>query len=115
MHVRWERQESGGAGSRIHYELVALLVDGNPSDDAERCTVLCKLGIMQERFLLIPISKTRDFHQGLFWFTVDTQLENLNLDEGVCREIEEQIAERVPRPGKDWALWGVTCIPHIDC
>ncbi|MBW2249794.1 MAG: hypothetical protein JRF60_03965 [Deltaproteobacteria bacterium] len=46
---------------------------------------------------------------------VDQKLEKLGLEEEVRQALEAQISEKVPRPGDDWALWGVTCIPEIDC
>jgi len=97
------------------YQIVALLVEGSFSEGDENAKVLAKLGLIQERFLSIPISKTRAFHQGLFWAKVDQKILTLGLTKEVRQALEAQISEKVPRPGDDWALWGVTCIPHIDC
>jgi len=115
MHVKWERQKTNEAGHGAQYQLVALLVEGHLSDNNEQARVLARLGSIQERFLTIRISKTRAFHQGLFWFKADKKLEEFDLDEETHHTLEYQISEKVPRPKDDWALWGVTCIPHIDC
>jgi hypothetical protein len=115
MHIRWERRKTMTEWRIAQYQLVALLVEGSFSGEDENAKVLAKLGSIQERFLRIPISKTRAFHQGLFWVKVDQKILTLGLDEEVRQALEAQISEKVPRPGDDWALWGVTCIPHIDC
>jgi len=113
MHVRWERQIANTNGPIAQYQLVALLVEGYLAE--ENAKVLTELGVIQERFLRIRISKTKAFHQGLFWVKVDQKFEKLGLKEQVQQALETQICEKVPRPGEDWALWGVTCIPQIDC
>ena len=97
-----------------HYQIVTLLVEGSFSEEDKNVKVLTKLGSIQERFLSIPISKTRAFHQGLFWAKIDQKILKLGLEEEVRQALETQISEKVPRPGDDWALWGVTCITHID-
>ena len=99
----------------MQYELVALLVEGCLSEEYENAKVLARLAAIEERFLHIRIRKTRAFHQGLFWVKVEQKLEKLGLEEEVQQALEAQISEKVPRPGDDWALWGVTCIPEIDC
>jgi hypothetical protein len=115
MHIRWERRKSMTEWRMAQYQIVALLVEGSFSEEDENAKVLAKLGSIQERFLSIPISKTRAFHQGLFWAKVDQKILKPGLEEEVRQTLEAQISEKVPRPGDDWALWGVTCIPHIDC
>ena len=115
MHVKWERRETASEHDTIHSQLVAVLVDGLLTDKSPEYEVLTELGAIQERFLKVPISKTRNFHQGLFWSKVDQKLKSLGLDEATYHKLESQLIEIVPRPGEDWALWGVTCIPHIDC
>ena len=96
------------------YQLVALLAEGSFSEEDKNAKVLAKLGAIQERFLSIPISKTRAFHQGLFWVTVDKKLDQLKLDARLRNKIEADIIKTVSRPDNDWALWGVTCIPIFD-
>ncbi len=115
MYVQWERQIRSTDKHRAHYELVALLVESPFSKKKDRVKVLAELGSIQERFLRMRISKTRAFHQGLFWAKVDRNLGKLCLKIEVQQTLESQILNKVPRPGDDWALWGVTCIPRIDC
>jgi len=88
------------------YQIVAILVEGRFSEEDQKAKVLVKLGSIQERFLSIPISKTRAFHQGLFWAKVDQKILTLGLTKEVRQALEAQISEKVPRPGDDWALWG---------
>jgi len=114
MHVRWERRITGKKRSLTQYELVALLVEGSFSEENRNAKVLARLAAIEERFMLTRISKTRAFHEGLFWVKVDQKLEKLDLEGEVQQALEAQISEKVPRPGDDWALWGVTCIPEID-
>ncbi len=114
MHVRWERRIRSKKRNITQYEQVALLVEGSFSEEIENAKVLARLAAIEERFLCIRISKTRAFHQGLFWVKVDQKLEKLGLEGEVQQALEAQILEKVPRPGDDWALWGVTCIPEID-
>jgi hypothetical protein len=60
----------------------------------------------------VPIKCTREFHQGLFWVYVKTNLDDLGLEIEVRGFIEAALAETVPKPAHGWALWGVKCIPH---
>jgi len=109
MKVRWERRVAGTNGR--HTSLHAVLVDGVVDN---RETVLARLGSIEQRFLTVNVRTTREFHQGLFWVRVDKALSGLALDEAARAAIEAQVAETVPKPGYDWALWGVTCIPRFD-
>ena len=115
MHVKWERQIKQTERGRRQPILVALLIEGCAPGKDEKANVLTRLGAIRERFLLMNISKTRAFHQGLFWVKVDRKLEKLGIEEKVQKLLEVQISKKVPRPADDWALWGVTCIPCIDC
>ena len=115
MHVRWERRITSAKRSITQYELVALLVEGSVSEKNENAKVLAILAAIEERFLRMRISKSRAFHQGLFWVKVDQKFDKMGLAEEIQQALEAQISEKVPRPGDDWALWGVTCIPQIDC
>lgn len=115
VHIRWERRKTITEWRVAQYQIVALLVESNFSEKDKNYRVLGELGSIQERFLNIPISKTKAFHQGLFWVKVDQNMIKLGLQEEVRQALDAQISEKVPRPGDDWALWGVTCIPHIDC
>lgn len=115
MKVIWERQETGRRGRLVQYQLIALLVDGHFSESDENRPVLARLGSIQEQFLRIPVRRTRAFAQGIFWAEVDKKLEELALNRRIHLALEVQISEKIPRPGEDWALWGVTCNARIDC
>jgi hypothetical protein len=109
MKVKWERRDAGKNGR--HASLHAVLVDGVVDN---RETVLARLGSIEQRFLTVKVRCTREFHQGLFWVHVDQALSGLQLDAAARAAVEAQVAETVPKPGCEWALWGVTCIPHYD-
>jgi hypothetical protein len=109
MRVKWE-QLCSEVDSR-HICLHAVLVD-NQVNDSER--EIDRLGSIEKRYLKVNIPCTREFHQGLFWLKVDKKLSRLDLDKNTKATIESEIAETVPRPGANWALWGVTCIPDYD-
>ena len=109
MKVKWEQLSS--EVNRRHIFLHAVLVE-RQVDDCDK--EIDRLGSIEKRYLNVNIRCTREFHQGLFWLKVDKRLNRLGLDDETRAMIESQVAETVPRPGKDWALWGVTCIPHYD-
>jgi hypothetical protein len=115
VYVNWERQTKSTERGRTQYQLVAFLVEGQPSENRKNAQVSIKLGAIQERFLHIRISRTRAFHQGLFWEKVDKIFRKLRLTKNIQETLEAQISEKVPRPAEDWAMWGVTCIPRRDC
>jgi hypothetical protein len=116
MYVKWERRRLEAPSEGRDFSLVAVLVDdyqeqrkGNPRERA-----IEYLGDIKEKYLLSKARDMRAFHQGLFWAGVDKKLEHLKLDPEVRKKIEAEISEAVPRPGDDWALWSVTCIPRYD-
>ena len=108
MRIVWQRNNTGGSESRIH--LTAIL----EIDDDQKSVVAAQLGSIEVRFLETRIRCTREFHQGLFWKAVDRQLDSLGLEEPHRSSLEQEISLKVPRPGDEWALWGVTCIPRFD-
>ena len=109
MRVVWQRQET--ASSNSHVRLTAVLeIDGS----ARQSSAVSELGSIEERFLQTRIRCTREFHQGLFWKTVDRQLDILGLEKPLRENLEKEISRTVPRPGEEWALWGVTCIPRFE-
>ena len=114
MKLLWEEQEPNGNTDYGRARLVALLVDANKEDGVLTETVIAKLGTIETRFLTVNIRATREFHQGLFWSKVDNKLNRIKLSPEEKDRIESRIAEKVPRPSNEWALWGVTCIPHFD-
>jgi len=107
MKIRWDVSHSDRNGR--NKRLVALLVN-DPSDGAE--SVCMFLGSIELRFLTVNIPMTREFHQGLFWKSVTGKLDGFDLDPQSRERIEAQISAKVPKPGDDWPLWGVTCIPR---
>ena len=80
----------------------------------KRNRVIANLGAIETRFLNVAIKCTREFHQGLFWVHAKKKLDDLGLEIEVRAFIEAALAETVPKPGDDWALWGVKCIPQYD-
>ena len=109
MRVFWRRQKAEGSDS--HIRLTAVLeIDGDERDQM----VHAQLGSIEERFLETRIRCTREFHQGLFWKAVDQQLDTFGLEQHFRYTLEQEISHKVPRPGDEWALWGVTCIPQFD-
>ena len=114
MHVLWQKKilKSKLNGAANH--LVASLVERPPAGGQTPHGLQEELGSIKEQYLQTKASDTRAFHQGLFWAAVDKKLDFLALRPDVRNTIERQIIKEVPRPGKDWALWGVTCIPRYD-
>jgi hypothetical protein len=114
MRIVWQKQilKSELNGGANH--LVALLVERSPTGEQTVDGLREELGSIREQYLQTKVSNTRAFHQGLFWAAVDRKLDFLALRPDVRNTIERQIIKEVPRPGKDWALWGVTCIPRYD-
>ena len=109
MRVVWQRKKTSGPRSRIRLTAVLVMEDGD-----RKKVVTAPLCSIEERFLETRIRCTREFHQGLFWISVDRYLDTLGLEQHSRNALEKEISQRVPRPGDQWALWGVTCIPHFD-
>ena len=114
LDIRWEKQDADSDGSRRRTRLVASLVETVQENGTKRNRVIAGLGAIETRFLNVPIKCTREFHQGLFWVHAKNKLDHLGLEFEVRTFIEAALAETVPKPGDDWALWGVTCIPQYD-
>ena len=114
LDIRWEKQDVESDGSRRRTWLLASLVETVQENGIKRNGVIANLGAIETRFLNVPIKCTREFHQGLFWVHVKKNLDQLGLELEVRASIEAALAETVPKPGDDWALWGVTCIPKYD-
>ena len=111
MHVQWKQQTDAGDNHRGRPCLAAFLIM-DPS--VEGVCNETPLGSVETRYLDTRITCTRDFHHGLFWKKVEQTLDSLQLETELRREIEDEIAQKVPRPTAEWALWGVTCIPQFD-
>jgi hypothetical protein len=92
------------------FRWVALLLnDESPAVDSG-----LELASIEARFLTVNIPATRAFHQGLFWEKVRKRLDDLQIDSSERAVLESALADKVPIPGRDWALWGVSCIPRYD-
>jgi hypothetical protein len=116
MYVKWERLRLEAQSGAREFSLVSVLVADNPNQGKgnPQEKVIEHLGDIKEKFLTTKARDMRAFHQGLFWVAVDKKLEHLKLEPEVRKKIEAEISETVPRPGEDWALWSVTCIPRYD-
>ena len=114
MQLIWERKKPDAESKAGVFCLVALLIDGDLGDGSTEQNIILQLGSVEERFLTSPICTMREFHQGLFWAAVDRRLDQLDLDTDSIAAIEKEISFKIPRPGDEWALWGVTCIPRFD-
>ena len=114
MQLKWEKRDQDIISNGKHARLIAYLVDGHHTPAGKQDLVIARLGSIEERFLNVNIGTMRDFHKGLFWTVVDKRLDELDLASEDRITIENEIAEKIPRPCDEWALWGVTCIPHFD-
>ena len=114
MRVLWQKHRLKSEFNGTANHLVALLVDRSPAAGQTPHGLQEELGSIKEQYLQTKATNTRAFHQGLFWAAVDKKLDFLALGPDARKTIERQILKQVPRPGKDWALWGVTCIPRYD-
>jgi hypothetical protein len=114
MHVRWRKEKLTHGLNGAAVNLVAVLMENCQKAGQTKERFVDELGAIKERFLTTKARDTRAFHQGLFWVVVDKKLDSLELESVERTTIETEILKRVPRPNKDWALWGVTCIPRYD-
>jgi len=114
MDVCWQRKRIKNGTNGSGFNLVAVLVGNHQTEGSTEDNHATQLGIIGERFLHSRACDMRAFHQGLFWLHVDKKLNHLNLNAEERKRIELKISETVPRPGQDWALWSVTCIPRYD-
>ena len=114
MDVKWERQSIAASKNGRGVNLVAVLLADPPVEGEIEGRSVDQLGAIGERFLRSKAKDMRSFHQGLFWTNVDQKLDLLMIGPVERKKIEAKIAETVPRPNPDWALWSVTCIPRYD-
>jgi hypothetical protein len=114
LDIRWEKRDVESDGNRRRTSLVASLMETVQESGLKRNRVIANLGAIETRFLNVAIKCTREFHQGLFWVHAKKKLDDLSLEIEVRAFIEAALAETVPKPGDDWALWGVKCIPQFD-
>ena len=114
MHVKWEKRNLKNGINGKSVNLRAVLVENCQNNGTTEPRIVGSLGDINEKFLSTNVQNMRAFHQGLFWVEVDRKLDQLKLDARLRNEIEAVILKTVARPDKDWALWGVTCIPKFD-
>ena len=114
MMLRWTRSESGSGRRAKAFCLDALLITHDPGDTPPEEDPGEHLASIEERFLKSRELGVRAFHQGIFWAHVDKKLDALDLTPDERHSLEQEIKEQVPRPGKDWALYCVKCIPEIE-
>jgi len=111
MFVKWVRQPIINGTKGNGFRLDAVL---GGCQLAHRNARQIQLGTIEERFLNAKARDMRAFHQGLFWVSVEKNLNNLGLRAVAREKIEAEIASRIPRPSSEWALWGVVCCPKYD-
>jgi len=114
MHVKWGKRKVNNPSGREVNTLNALLVGTNGKQDAAAVDHAVNLGTIEERFLRTHARDVRAFHQGLFWKGVTRKLDQLNLNAAVREAVEDEISQKIPKPGAEWSLWAVTCIPRYD-
>jgi len=114
MQVKWEKRNLNKGLNRKSINLRAVLLESCPNNGNTKPRIVDNLGDIDEKFLSTNVQNMRAFHQGLFWVAVDKKLDRLKLDARLRNKIEAVILKTVSRPDKDWALWGVTCIPIFD-
>jgi hypothetical protein len=114
MKIAWEERHAVGKGNRNRDCLVALLVSAPAADGSSEQNVIAQLGSIEKRFMQINIKCAREFQQGLFWKQIESAMDRLALTPEMKDTIVAAVSERVPIPGENWALWGVTCIPRYD-
>lgn len=114
MNVRWKRRVVDDSLNRKSFRLGAVLVEDYQEEGKVREKLIDHLGEIEERFLNSDLRDMKAFHQGIFWAKVDIKLDRLKLSTGKRNKIEAKISELVPRPGKEWSLWAVTCVPQRD-
>ena len=114
MHVKWETHNPSKVINGQGKNLKVSLVKTHQENSSAKPQLIEHLGVIEEKFLISNVRNMREFHQGLFWATVDKNLDRLSLDPHHRKRIEADIAQTVSRPNEDWALWGVTCIPRFD-
>jgi hypothetical protein len=113
MRVCWKKRNSAGRMGNT-YQWVALLLNDESPDGDDPADSALELASIEARFLTVNIPATRAFHQGLFWERVRRRLDDLHIDSSERAVLASALADKVPIPERDWALWGVCCIPRYD-
>ena len=114
MQIVWKRDPVENSKDGRWFLLAVFLVTDSGhavSPGLESATLLSSV---EERFLTAKIKGMREFYRGLFWTGVDNNLDRLALEPVERAVVEAEIIKKVSRPGKQWALWGVTCNSRFD-
>lgn len=114
FRIQWHEKWVGDIQNVRRRMLCAVLVDPRQATKDNIADASTVLGMIEERYLEARISGVRAFHQGLFWETASEKLHRLRLDSHSRARLESEIMAKVPKPGPDWPLWAVTCIPRYD-
>ena len=114
MVVRWTRKRSNSTGREQGYALGVVVENEIPKPGAARQDASIRLGVVEERYLSANVRSLREFHQGLFWASVDKHLDELRLNPVARARIEQEVSQKIARPPREWALWGVICVPKFD-
>ena len=114
MHIKWKRDpiENSKNGRRFLLAVFLVTDPGHTVSPVHESATL--LSSVEERFLNAKIKGMRQFYRGLFWTGVDDNLDRLALEPVDRAAVEAEIVKKVSRPGKQWALWGVTCNSRFD-
>lgn len=114
MHIQWKRDPVEGRDGSRQFRLAAFLVADSDNVNRPGVGAVTLLGSVEERFLFARIKGMREFYRGLFWSGIDNSLDSLSLENSQRETLEVQISHKISRPGKQWALWGVTCNSRFD-
>jgi hypothetical protein len=114
MHIEWKRGPVESSDDCRQFFLAAVLATGSDNGDRPGLESETSLGFVEERFLTAKIKGMREFYRGLFWTGIDNSLDRLPLEPDERAAVEAEISQKVSRPGKQWALWGVTCNSRFD-
>ena len=114
MHIEWKRDPVESSDDCRHFRLAAVLVTSTGNGVRPGLEPKTLLGAVEERFLSARIKGMREFYRGLFWTGIENNLDRLPLEPGERAAVESEISHKISRPGKQWALWGVTCNSRFD-
>ena len=114
MRIVWKKDPVESRDECRQFRLSAVLVVDRVNGNRSELKAETPLGSVEERFITARIKGMREFYRGLFWTGIDKCLDRLSLEPRERAAVEEEISHKISRPGKQWALWGVTCNSHFD-
>ncbi|MBW2513330.1 MAG: hypothetical protein JRE21_02025 [Deltaproteobacteria bacterium] len=114
MHIEWKRDPVESGHDCRRFRLTVFLVADPGNGDRLDLDTQNPLSSVEERFLTARVKGMQEFYRGLFWTGIDNSLDRLSLEPGERQAVEAQISRKISRPGKEWALWGVTCNSRFD-